>query len=146
MGERPNFGPGCYSFAPADALVRLFREMKTYTAKPGEIERHWYVVDADGHVLEPYEKARFANLPLVVGERAAEAAPPLFAALDREPALRAKLRAAVLVADRRWTLKLHDGTDVKLPVTDLGEAVSRLGLRPGQELLALVSAVSAGQG
>jgi large subunit ribosomal protein L13 len=39
MAERPNFGPGCYSFAPADALVRLFREMKTYTAKPGEIER-----------------------------------------------------------------------------------------------------------
>ncbi len=51
MGERPNFGPGCYSFAPADALVRLFREMKTYTAKPGEIERHWYVVDADGQTL-----------------------------------------------------------------------------------------------
>ena len=51
MAERPNFGLGCYSFAPADALVRLFREMKTYTAKPGEIERHWYVVDADGQTL-----------------------------------------------------------------------------------------------
>jgi len=51
MAERPNFGQGCYSFAPADALVRLFREMKTYTAKPGEIERHWYVVDADGQTL-----------------------------------------------------------------------------------------------
>src|SRR4051794_3460665 len=51
MAERPNFGPGCYSFAPADALVRLFREMKTYTAKPGEIERRWYVVDADGQTL-----------------------------------------------------------------------------------------------
>jgi len=25
--------------------------MKTYTAKPGEIERHWYVVDADGQTL-----------------------------------------------------------------------------------------------
>ncbi|MDX6414541.1 MAG: hypothetical protein QOH23_1951, partial [Gaiellaceae bacterium] len=22
--------------------------MKTYNAKPGEIARHWYVVDADG--------------------------------------------------------------------------------------------------
>ena len=38
MAGRPNFGPGCYSFAPADALVRLFREMKTYNAKPGEID------------------------------------------------------------------------------------------------------------
>ena len=25
--------------------------MKTYTAKPGEIERHWYVVDAEGKTL-----------------------------------------------------------------------------------------------
>ena len=25
--------------------------MKTYTAKPGEIERHWYVVDAEGQNL-----------------------------------------------------------------------------------------------
>src|SRR3954463_5019153 len=51
MAERPNSGPGCYSFAPAGALVRLFREMKTYTAKPGEVTRHWYVVDAEGQTL-----------------------------------------------------------------------------------------------
>jgi large subunit ribosomal protein L13 len=25
--------------------------MKTYSAKPGEIERHWYLVDADGQTL-----------------------------------------------------------------------------------------------
>jgi len=25
--------------------------MKTYTAKPGEIERHWYVVDAESKTL-----------------------------------------------------------------------------------------------
>ena len=25
--------------------------MKTYTAKPGEIERHWYLVDAEGQTL-----------------------------------------------------------------------------------------------
>jgi large subunit ribosomal protein L13 len=25
--------------------------MKTYTAKPGEVERRWYVVDADGQTL-----------------------------------------------------------------------------------------------
>jgi large subunit ribosomal protein L13 len=25
--------------------------MKTYTAKPGEIERHWYVVDAEAKIL-----------------------------------------------------------------------------------------------
>ena len=33
---------------------RVFRplsEMKTYSAKPGEIEREWFVVDADGQTL-----------------------------------------------------------------------------------------------
>ena len=29
----------------------LFSEMKTYTAKPGEIEREWFLVDAEGQTL-----------------------------------------------------------------------------------------------
>jgi large subunit ribosomal protein L13 len=30
---------------------RLFAMQKTWNAKPGEIERHWYVVDAEGKTL-----------------------------------------------------------------------------------------------
>ncbi len=29
----------------------LFSEMKTYTAKPGEIDREWFLVDAEGQTL-----------------------------------------------------------------------------------------------
>src|SRR5206468_5919569 len=32
-------------------LVRHFSVMKTYSAKPGEIAREWYLVDADGQTL-----------------------------------------------------------------------------------------------
>ena len=32
-------------------MVRLFIEMRTYSAKPGEIAREWYLVDADGQTL-----------------------------------------------------------------------------------------------
>jgi large subunit ribosomal protein L13 len=32
-------------------LRRFLVTMKTYNAKPGEIERRWYVVDADGQTL-----------------------------------------------------------------------------------------------
>ena len=41
----------CYT--PPPAVVRLppFRAMTTYTAKPGEIKRDWYVVDAEGKTL-----------------------------------------------------------------------------------------------
>jgi large subunit ribosomal protein L13 len=45
--------------SPATATLRrradegslVFRGMKTYSAKPGEIERRWYVVDAEGQNL-----------------------------------------------------------------------------------------------
>jgi large subunit ribosomal protein L13 len=36
---------------PGGRLVRLFSRMKTYSAKPGEITREWYLVDADGQTL-----------------------------------------------------------------------------------------------
>jgi len=85
-----------------------------------------HVIDAQGHVLEPYEEVHFSALPIVVGEGAAEAAPPLFAALASEPQLLAKLRAAARVSGRFWTLKLHDGTEVKLPDAGLGRAVAQL--------------------
>src|SRR5919202_3072020 len=47
----PILGPGCYDFAPAAAISPAFSMMKTYNAKPGEIAREWYLVDADGQTL-----------------------------------------------------------------------------------------------
>ena len=49
--------------------VRLFSVMKTYTAKPGEITREWYLVDADGQTL-----GRLATLIADTLARQAEAA------------------------------------------------------------------------
>ena len=40
------------TIAPRRTLVRRLSVMqKTWNAKPGEIERHWYVVDAEGKTL-----------------------------------------------------------------------------------------------
>ena len=40
------------TIAPRRTMVRrLFAMQKTWNAKPGEIERHWYVVDAEGKTL-----------------------------------------------------------------------------------------------
>jgi large subunit ribosomal protein L13 len=38
-------------FAPGGPSVRRFDVMKTWNAKPGEVERRWYLVDADGKTL-----------------------------------------------------------------------------------------------
>jgi len=51
---RRSFAPplDCYNPRPADAYVSArFRVMKTYSAKPHEIEHDWYVVDAEGRNL-----------------------------------------------------------------------------------------------
>jgi large subunit ribosomal protein L13 len=42
--------PRCYNPPPADGESALFL-MKTYTAKPGEIQREWFLVDAEGQTL-----------------------------------------------------------------------------------------------
>jgi len=51
-GGAAEFRAGLLQFcAGGRPNVRLFDGMKTYNAKPGEIVRHWYVVDAEGQTL-----------------------------------------------------------------------------------------------
>jgi cell division protein FtsQ len=85
-----------------------------------------HVVSADGTVLAPLSDRRFAALPLVVGRGAGKKAKDFLAMLDRHPALRDQVHASILVADRRWNLKLKNGTDVRLPETDPAAALAVL--------------------
>jgi cell division protein FtsQ len=84
------------------------------------------VIAADGTVLEPFVPGRYTGLPLVVGRGAQRAASEFLAVMDRYPELRAMLRASILVAERRWDLRLANGIDVRLPETDVTEALDRL--------------------
>jgi cell division protein FtsQ len=83
------------------------------------------VIADDGTVLEPYVMRRYSTLPLVVGTGAETRAKEFLAMLDRFPALRANVRAAVLVAERRWDLHLRNGVDVRLPESDAEVALAR---------------------
>jgi cell division protein FtsQ len=83
------------------------------------------VIADDGTVLEPYV-ARYADLPLVVGVGAETRAKEFLAMLDRRPELRANVRAAVLVAERRWNLRLRNGVDVRLPEFGVEQALDQL--------------------
>lgn len=84
------------------------------------------VIAADGTVLGPLEHPAFAGLPLVVGAGAAATARDLLPLLDRYPQLREQVRAAIRVAERRWNLRLKNGLDVKLPETNLEQALQLL--------------------
>lgn len=84
------------------------------------------VIAADGAVLEPYVTKRFTSLPLVVGEGAATKARDFLATIEKFPSIRNQLRASILVADRRWNLKLTNGIDIKLPEAGIDTALETL--------------------
>ncbi|MDB5621267.1 FtsQ-type POTRA domain-containing protein [Tardiphaga sp.] len=84
------------------------------------------VVADDGAVLETYVSRRFTALPLVVGKGADTRAKDFLALLDRYPQVRAVTRAAILVGERRWNLRLKDGLDIRLPENDVGNALAML--------------------
>jgi cell division protein FtsQ len=77
-------------------------------------------------VLEPFTGQRFTNLPLLVGGGAQKRAKDFLALLDRYPEIRNEVRASVLVAERRWNLRLRSGIDVRLPETDVERALVQL--------------------
>jgi cell division protein FtsQ len=84
------------------------------------------VISDDGAVLEPYVSQHFLKLPLVVGKGAETRARDFLALLARYPQINAVTKAAVLVGERRWNLRLNDGLDVRLPENDVGNALATL--------------------
>jgi cell division protein FtsQ len=84
------------------------------------------VIADDGTVLQTFVEDRYRNLPLVVGSGAERQAKDFIGLIDRYPEIRAALRASILVAERRWNLRLTNGMDVRLPETELLAALDRL--------------------
>jgi len=84
------------------------------------------VVAADGTVLEPFVERRYVTLPLVVGQGAERQAKDFLDILYRYPDVASKVRASILVAQRRWDLVLKNGIDVQLPETNAAVALKRL--------------------
>ncbi len=84
------------------------------------------VIADDGTVLEPYVARRFTGLPLVVGLGAEVRAKEFLALVGRYPEIRDAVRASVLIAERRWNLKLKNGIDIRLPESDLERGLETL--------------------
>jgi cell division protein FtsQ len=84
------------------------------------------IVAADGIPIDDMHDARFAELPMVVGDGANERLDEYVALLDAAGDLRSRIRAGILVAKRRWTLKMTNGVEVALPELDPQAAVVQL--------------------
>ncbi len=88
--------------------------------------RELVVIDRDGKPIVPFATTRFTDLPLVVGAGADREAADLVDRIEIIPELTPRIRAYVLVAERRWDLHLTNGVVVKLPETDPMEAAAEL--------------------
>jgi cell division protein FtsQ len=85
----------------------------------------FHLIARDGSVLESGIEMQ-SDLPLVVGNGAEKRAAAFVDLIARFPAIRAETRAGVLIAERRWNLRLKNGTDVRLPENDPATALGRL--------------------
>jgi cell division protein FtsQ len=84
------------------------------------------VISADGAIVDSTILPPFTKLPLVVGVGAETRAKRFLAMLDKYPLVRDQMRAAVLVAERRWNVILNNGIDVRLPEEDADAALALL--------------------
>lgn len=83
------------------------------------------LIDVRGDVIAPLTGARHTDLPLYVGLGADRHSDELEARLLFHPELRARVKAAIRIADRRWDLRLDNGVTISLPEDNVGDALKR---------------------
>lgn len=117
----------------ADARVRKFYPDRLEIAiEEREAFARWqrdgkvYLIARDGAVLESDIGGKAIDMPLVVGRGADKEAAALVDLVERFPRVKEAMRAGVLVAERRWNLRLKNGIDVRLPEDDPALALERL--------------------
>jgi cell division protein FtsQ len=84
------------------------------------------LIDREGAVIPVTRLDRFAKLPMVVGDSAANHAAELLDMLATEPDLASRVSAAIRVGDRRWNLRVDNAIDVLLPADSPGSAWTQL--------------------
>lgn len=104
-----------------------------------QLNRRMVVIDGSGAVIKEADPGRFPELPLIVGAGANDkTALSILPAIAQRPALRDQLEALVRVDERRWDLRLKDGSLIQLPAVDEEAALIQLDqLEERQQILTL---------
>ena len=84
------------------------------------------LIDAEGANLGPVVIEKAPDLPLVVGGDAPAHAAELLDLLRQHPDLAKRVQASSWIGSRRWDLKLDNGVEVKLPESDVADALKQL--------------------
>ncbi len=84
------------------------------------------VIDSHGRVIAGADAGRYPDLPLVVGKGAEQAASGILPLIAQRPRLRSRVEALVRVDERRWDLRLKDGSLIQLPASNQEGALIQL--------------------
>ena len=84
------------------------------------------IIDREGKVVAADGLDQFGPLPLLVGPGADAQGAALHDLLKPHPEVADRIQAMVRIHERRWNLRLHNGTDVLLPEGAEGAAIQRL--------------------
>jgi cell division protein FtsQ len=85
-----------------------------------------YLVDAAGTRLVTVPSTEDADLPLIVGQGAADNAAAIIRALGLYPALNSNVIALSRIGDRRWDVLYDTGLRVQLPESGITQALGKL--------------------
>ena len=85
-----------------------------------------HLIDLSGAVIDEISTVEYSNLPLITGAGAPDSVGEALRALRSDPELWGEAAALMRVGDRRWDLRLESGADIKLPETDVADAVRTL--------------------
>jgi cell division protein FtsQ len=94
-----------------------------------------FVIDSHGKTIAGADAGRYPSLPLVVGKGADVAAAELLPLLAQRPRLMGRIDALIRVDERRWDLRLKDGSIIMLPAMGLDSALIRLDAMDQRERL-----------
>ncbi|MEM9704876.1 MAG: cell division protein FtsQ/DivIB [Pseudomonadota bacterium] len=87
-----------------------------------------YLIDEAGAIIREVSLYEYAQLPMIVGAGAPEAASTLLAALRSTPVVGDRTTALVRVGRRRWDLQLKNKVEVRLPERDVEDALDALSI------------------
>ena len=84
------------------------------------------LIEEDGTIIVPFAHQEYSNLPLITGVGAEREARLLVPAIAAIPELKSRVKAQMLVAGRRWDIRLDNGVTIQLPAGDPAAALKGL--------------------
>jgi cell division protein FtsQ len=91
-------------------------------------ENKFYLVDQDGEKINQPIASCFRGFPVFSGKNANKCAPLILQKINCYKNIRSELTAIAFIQERRWSIKLNNAVEIKLPEQNIDEALQILSI------------------